>query len=119
MSSTMRPSDRTAPAITRSSCCASSSSDVPIVATNGLPENLDMNRDDKVQVADVSYPPTEYVGWLIVDQLGRAILDEPVENTELPLQLFDKENLPPSNDFEELWPQMTEYQSAFKEKWGV
>jgi ribose transport system substrate-binding protein len=92
--------------------------DVRLVATNGLPENLDMVRQGK-QAADVSYPPPEYTGWLITDQLGRAILGEPAETTELPMQLFDESNIPPSNDFETLWPELADYQTKFKSKWVV
>lgn len=89
---------------------------VNLIATNGLPENLDMVRQGK-QAADVSYPPPEYTGWLLMDQLGRAIAGEPTENSELPMQLFDKSNIPASNDFEILWPGLADYQAAFKSKW--
>jgi ribose transport system substrate-binding protein len=89
---------------------------VNLIATNGLPENLDMVRQGK-QAADVSYPPPEYTGWLLTDQLGRAIAGEPTENAELPMQLFDKSNIPASNDFEILWPGLADYQAAFKAKW--
>jgi ribose transport system substrate-binding protein len=89
---------------------------VNLIATNGLPENLDMVRQGK-QAADVSYPPPEYTGWLLTDQLGRAIAGEPTENSELPMQLFDKSNIPASNDFEILWPGLADYQAAFKAKW--
>ena len=93
--------------------------DVPIIiATNGLPENLDLVRQGTAQIADVSYPPAEYTGWLIADQLGRGVLGEPVEHDELPMQLFDKQNVPPSNDFDVLWPELVDYQDAFKTVWG-
>ena len=32
-------------------------------------------------------------------------------------QLFDKSNIPASNDFEILWPGLADYQTAFKAKW--
>lgn len=89
---------------------------VRLIATNGLPENLDMVRSGK-QAADVSYPPPEYTGWLLVDQLGRAIVGAPTENSELPLQLFDKTNLPANNGFATMWPNLAGYQAAFKAKW--
>jgi ribose transport system substrate-binding protein len=91
---------------------------VKLVSTNGLPENLDMVRQGSSQVADISYPPPEYTGWLIVDQLGRSIQGKPADTTKLPLQLFDKSNLPATNDFAKLWPGLANYQAGFKEKWA-
>lgn len=89
---------------------------VTLVSTDGLPENLDLVREGK-QAADVSYPPAEYAGWLMLDQVGRAILKAPLENPEMPLHLFDKKNLPSSNSFNALWPEMSGYQAAFEAKW--
>jgi hypothetical protein len=33
------------------------------------------------------------------------------------MQLFDKSNIPASNDFEILWPGLADYQAGFKSKW--
>ncbi len=89
---------------------------VLLVSTDGLPENLDLIREGK-QAADISYPPAQYAGWLMLDQLGRAILKAPLTNPELPMHIFDKENLPSSNAFSALWPKMTGYEAAFEAEW--
>lgn len=91
---------------------------IKLIGTNGLPANLTMIRTTGVQVADVSYPPAEYNGWILVDQLARAALKQPVDQTQLPLQLFDKSNIPSSNDFNTLWPNLVGYQLKFTALWG-
>lgn len=89
-----------------------------LISTNGLSANLTSVRTTGPQIADVSYPPGEYVGWLMFDQTARAAMGEPVTQTTLPLQLFDKSNLPASNDFNSLWPKLVGYQAKFTALWG-
>jgi ribose transport system substrate-binding protein len=101
-----------------------SGSDVKIVGTNGLPENLDQVRRGGPQIADVSYVPTDYFGWLGIDQVGRAMAGEPTGDPEgnafvMPVQTFDKSNIGESNDLAELFPKLAGYQEAFKEKWEM
>ncbi len=101
-----------------------SGSDAKIVGTNGLPENLDQVRKGSAQIADISYVPTQYFGWLGVDQLGRAMEGEPTgdkagEPFVMPVQTFDESNIGESNDLAELFPELADYQAEFKEKWGM
>jgi ABC-type sugar transport system substrate-binding protein len=101
-----------------------SGSDVKIVGTNGLPENLDFMRKGEVQIADVSYAPTDYYGWLMVDQLGRAMAGaktggEDGSDIVMPVQTLDKDNLGPTDSTADLFPKLANFESDFKGKWGM
>lgn len=100
-----------------------SGSKAKIIGTNGLPPNIDSIRKGGAQVADVSYVPPEFMGWLSIDQLGRAMTGaETGENGKpylMPVQTFDKENVGTSSDFASLFPKLADYQSQFTAKWGV
>ena len=99
--------------------------DVKIVGTNGLEENLKAVKDGSPQVADVAYVPPDYFGWLGVDQLGRAMAGEKVgdangEPLKTPVQTFDAENLPDDvSDIDAVFTGLVGYQDAFREKWGM
>lgn len=100
-----------------------SGTDVKIVGTNGLPENLKAVKEGSPQVADIAYVPPEYFGWLGIDQLGRAMAgvelgDESGEPLETPVQTFDAENLPDdTTDFDAVYPDLVGYQDTFRERW--
>jgi ribose transport system substrate-binding protein len=102
-----------------------SNSDVKIVGTNGLVENLKQVQSGSPQVADVAYVPPQFLGWLGIDQIGRAMLGEELgddsgEDFVMPVQTFDKDNLPSDvEDFGALFPELADYQNAFREKWQM
>lgn len=98
---------------------AVATANLKLIATNGLAANLDSVRTGGTQIADVSYPPAEYNGWILVDQLLRAATNQPLTTTTLPLQLFDKENIPATSDFATLWPNVVGYQNKFTTAWGL
>ncbi len=98
---------------------AVATANLKLIATNGLTANLDSVRTGGTQIADVSYPPAEYNGWILVDQLLRAATNQPLTTTTLPLQLFDKSNIPATDDFATLWPNVVGYQSKFTTAWGL
>lgn len=101
-----------------------SGSKAKIVGTNGLPENLAQVRKGSAQIADVSYVPPAYFGWLGVDQLGRAMLKQSVGDAQgqpfvMPVQTFDRDNLPAdTSSLAAVFPKLAGYQAAFRAKWG-
>ena len=101
----------------------SSSSKVKIVGTDGLAPNIDAIRKGTAQIADVSYVPAPYLGWLSLDQVARAILGKPTgangQPYVLPTQTFDKDNVGTSDAIPSLFPKYANYQSDFTKIWGV
>jgi ribose transport system substrate-binding protein len=89
---------------------------IPVVGFNGDAPNLPAIANG-TQTADVAFPPLQYDGWVLVDQLIRAMMGEPPATalTTLPLQLFHQSNLNPSDPF----PHFGNYEVAFKNAWGV
>jgi ABC-type sugar transport system substrate-binding protein len=59
---------------------------------NAVPANLDLIKDGDVQAVDVG-APNSWLGWSAVDRLMRAMLDEKPGTSEVPIKLFDRENL--------------------------
>jgi ABC-type sugar transport system substrate-binding protein len=92
-------------------------SKVPIISHDGTEQNLEYVRDGKLQVADLSFPPADYTGWAQVDQIGRAMTGEKPEGISVPVQLFDKENVP--SDVKQAFPAFGDFRSAFKQVWGL
>lgn len=91
--------------------------EVKVIGHDGLPANLEYVRQGDVQNVDVAFPPTEYLGYLLFDEIGRAMAGEDSGNVVVPSQLFDGENIAPTDDA--LFPEFGDYQSAFEELWGL
>lgn len=66
--------------------------DVRIGSINAVQANLDLIKDDDVQAVDVGASNT-WQGWAAFDRALRAILGEKPAVSEVPIKLFDKENL--------------------------
>jgi ribose transport system substrate-binding protein len=96
---------------------------VKIVGTDGLPPNVDAIRKGEAQIADIAYVPPEYLGWLCLDQVARAILGKPTgQNGKpfvMPVQTLDKTNVGTSDTVASLFPKLANYEADFKAKWGL
>ena len=79
--------------------------------------NVDLIRSGKTQQADVSNPPNASIGWAQVDELGRLMLGNHPVTENLPQQILVKSNVG-KND-KNLFPQYSNYASAFKANWGL
>jgi ribose transport system substrate-binding protein len=90
-------------------------SDVKIVSHDGVQENLDaMKAGTTSQVLNVAFPPNEWVGWALVDQLARGILGEPAPDWTIPVRLVDASNIAE----EQLFPEYTGFEDVFKSGWS-
>ncbi|MGH2662961.1 MAG: sugar ABC transporter substrate-binding protein [Actinomycetota bacterium] len=86
-----------------------------VLSHDGVPAHLDLVRSGE-QALDVAFPPNEWMGWALVDQLARVILEmEPAEWT-VPVQLFDQTNIGEEGDE---FPNFVGYEEQFKGAWGV
>jgi ribose transport system substrate-binding protein len=77
---------------------AKGESNIKLVSADGDEANLNNVEKSKVQIADVSDPPLNSVGWAQVDQLGRLMAGQPTspEDADLPTQLFTTKNIVPA-----------------------
>jgi ribose transport system substrate-binding protein len=81
-------------------------------------ENLEFIRQSRIQAATIGYP-LEWAGWAAVDQLNRALQDEPVlgfDETGIRFKLITKENLPPQG---ESWTGDLDFRSEYRDLWGL
>lgn len=89
---------------------------IKIISHDGVPANLDNVRKGNGQIADISFPPNDWMGWALVDVMGRAITGSPTSNVTIPVQLVDKTNATTSN--ESLFPKYAGFQDKYKVAWG-
>lgn len=92
---------------------------VNVVSHDGVAANLDNLRknDGKPggQVLDVAFPPSQWMGWALVDQVSRGILGLDAAEWTVPTRLIDASNIGASND--ELFAGYEDFQKKFTQKW--
>ena len=94
------------------------SSKVVIIGHDGVDSNLQQIRSgSSPQVATVSNPPNEAIGWAEVDQLGRLLSGAQPITPDLPQQLFTKGNI--AADASQMFPGYSTYKEAYKKIWGI
>jgi ribose transport system substrate-binding protein len=90
-------------------------SKVPLVSQTGSEANLQFVKDGK-QYANLAFPDNRYIGWLVVDEMVRALSGQPAVQEDLPAQLLlQGDSFSPSNPF----PNFGDYATEFKKLWGV
>jgi ABC-type sugar transport system substrate-binding protein len=89
---------------------------VRLVGFNGDASNLP-DVANGTEAADLSFPPLAYVGWVLVDEAIRALLNEPPAPTykALPTELLSGSGTSTTNPF----PDFGDYEAAFKAAWGI
>ena len=94
--------------------------DVKILGHDGVSSNLDDIRagGEGAQVADGAFPPNEWIGWAIADQVGRALAGEPAIDWTVPTAVIDSGNVGPSNDALGPFADWTNFRDSFREAWG-
>lgn len=93
--------------------------DVSVVGANGNTANLDVLRQGGAQVADAAYPPGAFVGWQVIDQVGRLLEGQDVPAAELPVQMIDASNVGESNDLAQVFPALVGFEDDFIAAWGL
>lgn len=71
---------------------AGAGENVRLGSINAVKANLDLIKKEDVQVVDVGNP-NAWLGWAAVDRMMRAMNGEPAKISQVPIKLFDKENL--------------------------
>lgn len=90
---------------------------VKLVGHDGVDVNMDWVRNQDVQVMDMSFPEPDYVGWVILDQMLRALSGAKPADLVMPGVVFDGDNIPAEG--EPLFPEFGDYESAFEKLWGA
>jgi ribose transport system substrate-binding protein len=90
---------------------------VDVGSINAVQANLDLIEDGDVQVVDIGVP-NAWLGWSTVDRMMRAMLGEKPAVSEVPIRLFDQENLEgvDTGDESELFPGVN-YQAKYERLW--
>ena len=92
--------------------------DLKIISHDGVSASLQFIRSgNEPQVADIAFPPNEYMGWLALDVTARAMLDQPVTVSDVLVQLVDASNVGESDA--DIFPQYKGYEQEFLKVWGL
>lgn len=89
---------------------------VSVVGADAVNQQLDQIRTGGAYVADVGETPI-WCGWAAADAIMRLMLGKAAPNEEIPVRLFTKDNLPPTNDPAALFG--TDFQTPLLKLWGV
>lgn len=93
-------------------------SNIKLVGHDGSASNLSaMRAHSTLQVMTDATPPEPYIGWVLLDQLGRGMTGSQPANWALPGRLVDSTNIGQSDA--ELFPQYQNFNAAFLSPWGV
>jgi ribose transport system substrate-binding protein len=90
---------------------------VKVGSINAVKANLDLIVDEDVQLVDVGVP-NAWLGWAAVDRMMRAMLGEQPATSEVPIRLFDQENLQgvDTDNESELYPGV-DFQAEYQQLW--
>jgi ribose transport system substrate-binding protein len=97
---------------------ASSGSKAKIYSMDGDPASLALVQKG-LQPEDYAYAPTEYQGYIDLDALARTMLKLPANPPAVQFQMFTTQNLPKTESFAAMWPNLAGYQRVFMKLWGL
>lgn len=96
-----------------------SNPDVKILGHDGSPSTLEaMAAGNTLQAMTIAGPPEKYIGWALVDQLGRALTDQKPADWSLPGRIIDKTNIGDGKE-SSIHPDFDGYQKLFTDAWGM
>jgi ribose transport system substrate-binding protein len=87
---------------------------------NGTPAALQLIQQDDVLTADPGQP-NGWLGWHVVDQALRGMLDEQPSDPRIPIRFLDDDNLEgvDVNDLDAPYGDALGYEEGFRQLWGV
>lgn len=96
-----------------------SNPDIKILGHDGSPSTLQsMAAGNTLQAMTIAGPPEKYIGWALVDQLGRALTDQKPADWSLPGRIIDKTNIGDGKE-SSIHPDFEGFEKLFKDGWGV
>jgi ABC-type sugar transport system substrate-binding protein len=91
-----------------------------VIGANGNPPNLDLIRQGGAQIATVAYPDAGFLGWEVVDQIGRLLLGQRSARTrEIPVQVIDYTNVGRDNSMAQVFPKLVGYEAQYRRMWRL
>jgi ABC-type sugar transport system substrate-binding protein len=90
---------------------------VKIVSRDGISQALAEIRKDGQQKATIATPPEGWIGYTIVDDLGRAILGMDPNGLVVPTRLIDKTNVGSADG--DVAPAFADFENAYAKLWGL
>lgn len=94
-------------------------SHIVLVGHDGSASNLmAMQAHRTLQAMTDATPPELYIGWVLVDQLGRGMLGMPAANWALPARLVDSTNIG-NGTVSAIFPAYQDFTGVFLHAWGV
>ncbi|HVV89489.1 MAG TPA: sugar ABC transporter substrate-binding protein [Solirubrobacterales bacterium] len=100
---------------------AGKSEEVKLASFNATPSVMEMMANEEVVAADVG-GDSFWFGWGTADQVFRVLAGaEPVEDENIPLRMFTKENLGSIDisEPEETWYGNVDYKAEYEKLWGL
>ena len=94
-----------------------SHSSIPLVSHDGVDANLNQIRTGAQQKYDQALPPGTWIGWALIDQLGRGMAGQKPANLSIPQRVVDSSNVGKANA--SLFSGFTNYQPVFLKAWGL
>ncbi len=96
-----------------------SNPDVKILGHDGSPSALKaMASKSTLQAMTIAGPPERYIGWALVDQLGRAMLNEKPADWSLPGRIIDSTNIGDGSE-SSIHPSFDGFEKLFTGNWGM
>lgn len=93
--------------------------DVRIVGHDGNPSTLEtMATGNTLQAMTIAGPPEVFIGWALLDQLGRGMLGEEPADWALPGRIIDSTNIA-SGGAADIHPGWEGFEARFLAAWGL
>jgi ribose transport system substrate-binding protein len=89
---------------------------IPSIGHDGTPEATQSIRENTGQVATVAFPPHEWIGWMLFDQVARLSLGMDALPYEVPTFIVDSSNVGASDA--ELFPEYEGFETVFEKAWS-
>ncbi|MBF4769763.1 hypothetical protein ISU10_18490 [Nocardioides agariphilus] len=77
-----------------------------------------MAANNTLQRVTIANGPAPYIGWALVDQLGRGMAGAEPSDWGLPGQIIDSTNLGSCTEAE-IYPEFDGFESVFTKAWGM
>jgi ribose transport system substrate-binding protein len=94
---------------------AAAGSDAKVLSRDGLAANIAWV-EDGTQALTVGTPPTDWLGWLAVDDLLRAVTGAPAPGYVIPTRVIDATTVGDGTN-DAIWPAYIDFQTAFTTTW--
>lgn len=90
--------------------------DAVILGRDGIEAALEEIRNDGMQKVTVAAPPAQWIAWVVVDDMLRAMAGEKPNGIVVPTRLIDSTNVGETDA--DILPDYANFESEFQKVWG-